>query len=43
MVSVLQVCAVLAQTCNLPARAFHQHLMARPLQALQVHSTVLVT
>jgi hypothetical protein len=33
-VSVLQVCAMLAQSCNSPARTSHQHLMGRLLHAL---------
>jgi hypothetical protein len=41
--SVLQVYAVLAQTCNLPACTSHQHLMGRLLYALQAHDVVLVT
>jgi hypothetical protein len=37
MVSVLQVCAVLAQTYNPLAHTSHQHLMGRLLHALQVN------
>jgi hypothetical protein len=43
MVSMVQVCVVLAQTCNLPAHVSHQYLMGRLLQVLQAHVTILVT
>jgi hypothetical protein len=41
--SVLQVCAVLAQTCNPPVRASHQHLMDHLLHTLQAHGAILAT
>jgi hypothetical protein len=42
-VSVLQLCTVLAQSCNPPARTSRQHLMGRLLHALQAHDAILVT
>jgi hypothetical protein len=41
--SVLQVCTVLAQAYNPPARTSHHHLMGHLLHALQAHGTILIT
>jgi hypothetical protein len=40
---MLQVCAVLAQSCNPPARTSRQYLMGRLLHALQAHGAILIT
>jgi hypothetical protein len=43
MVSVLQACAVLAQTCNPLTRTSRQHLMSHLLHGLQMHDDFLIT